>query len=86
MERLKTHLLEASRWDPSQRPCVCEINAGRFFTTSIFFATAGSNMPYYYLLASFGEPLPLLKQYNALPPDLYWVRIMDEGDMLFKDV
>lgn len=63
-------------------PCVTEINAGRFFTTSIFFSEAGCNMPYYYIRMAYDEPLPELPQFDALPEELYWVRLMDMGDKL----
>lgn len=66
-------------------PCVTEINAGRFFTTSNFFSEAGSNMPYFYIKLAFGEKLPKLKKYNPLPEDLYWVRQVDMGYKLIKE-
>lgn len=66
-------------------PCVTEINAGRFFTTSIFFSQAGCNMPYYYTRMAYNEPLPELPKFNALPPDLYWVRMIDMGDRLLQN-
>ena len=66
-------------------PAVTEINAGRFFTTSNFFTLAGSNMPYYYILMAYGEKLPLLPKYNAVPKDLYWVRGMDCGQVIIKE-
>lgn len=66
-------------------PCVTEINAGRFFTTSNFLAQAGSNMPYYYVKLAYGEPLPELPQFNAVPAGYYWVRMMDMGYRLVKD-
>jgi len=66
-------------------PCVTEINAGRFFTTSIFFSEAGCNMPYYYTLLAYGEALPEMARWNALPEGLYWVRLMDMGDRLLHE-
>jgi carbamoyl-phosphate synthase large subunit len=65
-------------------PCVTEINAGRFFTTSIFFSVAGCNMPYYYVRMAYDEPLPELPQFDAIPEELYWVRLMDMGDKLLR--
>ena len=65
-------------------PCITEINAGRFFTTSNFFSTAGSNMPHYYIKMAFEETLPELSQYNPLEKDLYWIRGMDMGFKLVK--
>jgi carbamoyl-phosphate synthase large subunit len=60
-------------------PCVTEINAGRFFTTSNFFTEAGSNMPYYYIKMGFNEELPEFPKYNAVKKDLYWIRLIDCG-------
>jgi predicted ATP-grasp superfamily ATP-dependent carboligase len=65
-------------------PCVTEINAGRFFTTSNFFARAGLNMPYYYVKLAFGDKVPPLKPYDFLPVGLYWIRLPDKGPILMK--
>jgi carbamoyl-phosphate synthase large subunit len=67
-------------------PCLMEVNAGRFFTTSINFSTAGLNMPYYYVkLALEGRAaLPKLPQYNGIPAGWYWIRLMDMGSKLVK--
>jgi len=66
-------------------PCITEINAGRFFTTSNFFAEAGSNMPYYYVKMAYGEEIPDLPQFNAVPEGLYWVRGMDMEQVMVKE-
>ena len=66
-------------------PCVTEINIARFFTTSNFFAAAGSNMPWYYLMLAFGEELPELPRFNAVPAGLYWIRLMDKGPVLARE-
>lgn len=67
-------------------PKVTEINPGRFFTTSNFFAHAGLNMPKMYLeLGMTGAVKDKPKQYNALPDDLYWVRMIDMGFKLVKE-
>lgn len=66
-------------------PCVMEINPGRFFTTSLFFAAAGVNMPYIYTQLALGEtPVPT-NQYNGLPEDIYWMRIPDGGPVMVRD-
>jgi carbamoyl-phosphate synthase large subunit len=65
-------------------PCVTEINAGRFFTTSNFFSEAGANMPYIYLKLAFGEPFKKIPRYNPLPEGWYWVRRMDMGHKLVR--
>jgi carbamoyl-phosphate synthase large subunit len=62
-------------------PMVTEINAGRFFTTSNFFAAAGLNMPDLAMRCALGEhPEPLPS--SPLPPDLYWIRMVDMGFVL----
>lgn len=53
---------------------VTEINVGRFYTTSLFMAEAGLNLPHYLcqlLAGGTTGPIP------AVDPDLYWVRTMD---------
>lgn len=65
-------------------PCVTEINAGRFYTTSINFSTAGLNMPYYYMKLAMGEKIPKIPQYNGIPAGWYWIRMIDMGYKLVK--
>jgi predicted ATP-grasp superfamily ATP-dependent carboligase len=66
-------------------PKVTEINVGRFFTTSNFFAHAGLNMPAMYIeLALTGELKNHPKQLQALADDLYWVRMIDMGFKLVE--
>jgi carbamoyl-phosphate synthase large subunit len=64
-------------------PCVTEINAGRFFTTSNFFARAGLNMPELLVRCALGER-PERLQSSPLPPDLYWIRMVDMGYALVR--
>ncbi|MCS7098389.1 MAG: hypothetical protein NZ922_05385 [Candidatus Methanomethyliaceae archaeon] len=66
-------------------PCPTEINAGRFFTTSLFFSQAGLNMPYIYVRLAYDEPIPKMKKYNALGAGYYWIRHMDAGPILIKE-
>ena len=66
-------------------PCVTEINAGRFFTTSNFFAKLGINMPYIYVKLAYGDELPDSPKYDAAPEGYYWVRLMDKGPILVKE-
>ncbi len=63
-------------------PCVTEINIGRFFTTSNFFATAGVNMPYLSVELAFGRRPPSPGRYDPLPEGLYWIRLMDKGPVM----
>lgn len=69
--------------DADGYPKVTEINAGRFFTTSNFFAAAGLNMPDMMVRAALGERLPGLGT-SPLPPDLYWIRMVDMGYALVQ--
>ena len=57
---------------------VTEINAGRFFTTSNFFAAAGLNMPDMLVRCALGERLTPVGS-SPLPADLYWIRMVDMG-------
>jgi carbamoyl-phosphate synthase large subunit len=59
-------------------PMVTEINAGRFFTTSNFFAAAGLNMPDLAVRCALGEQPPRLPS-SPLPAELYWIRMVDMG-------
>ena len=59
--------------------CVTEINAGRFFTTSNFFAEAGCNMPRLAVMLGCGMDPGPHKPYNAVPAGLYWIRQPDMG-------
>src|ERR671925_153727 len=65
--------------DADGSPLVTEINAGRFFTTSNFLAEAGANMPYEYVRMALGERPEGLARYDAVEPDLYWIRMIDMG-------
>jgi carbamoyl-phosphate synthase large subunit len=72
--------------DANGRPKVTEINPGRFFTTSNFFAHAGSNMPAMYLeLGQTGQLRQKPPRLNPLPENLYWVRMIDMGFKLVRD-
>jgi predicted ATP-grasp superfamily ATP-dependent carboligase len=57
---------------------VTEINAGRFFTTSNFFAAAGLNMPDMLVRCALGERPPRCGS-SPLPADLFWIRMVDMG-------
>jgi carbamoyl-phosphate synthase large subunit len=62
-------------------PRVTEINTGRFFTTSNFFAAAGLNMPDMAMRAAMGERLERVGS-SPLESDLYWIRMVDMGQVL----
>lgn len=65
-------------YDKRGVPNPTEINIGRFFTTHLFFARAGLNLPYLFVKLAFEEPFPApARKLNPLPPGLAWVRGMD---------
>ena len=66
-------------------PCITEINVGRFFTTSNFFANLGINMPHIYVKLAYKERLPDIEKYNAAPEGYYWIRLMDKGPILVRE-
>lgn len=67
-------------------PCVTEINAGRFFTTSNFISEAGCNMPDIYIKMAFDKLKNKYPKYNAVEPNIYWVRMIDMGSKIIKSV
>lgn len=70
-------------YDREGIPNPTEINIGRFFTTHLFFSTAGLNMPYLLIKLAFNEELPPITQkVNPLPPGLAWVRGLDTEPVL----
>jgi biotin carboxylase len=71
--------------DEGGQPLVTEINAGRFFTTSNFFAAAGANMPHEYVRLACGEDVDGLARYDAVEEGLYWVRMIDMGYKLVRE-
>ena len=70
--------------DAFGKPKITEINVGRFFTTSNFFAEAGCNMPYYHIKLAFGEEIPSTPKYNPIPEGIFWVRVVDGGHKLIR--
>jgi len=73
-------------------PQATEINAGRMFTTSLFFSYASkkllnnhwANFPYLYVKLAYHESLPDVPKHNILPKDLYWIRHIDAPARLVK--
>ncbi|MDO8657842.1 MAG: ATP-grasp domain-containing protein [Candidatus Levybacteria bacterium] len=66
-------------------PCVTEINPGRFFTTSLFFATAGINMPKIFVDLGLNSKIKKIKKYNSVPSNVYWIRVTDGGPVMIKN-
>lgn len=69
--------------DAGATPKVTEINAGRFFTTSNFFAAAGLNMPDLAMRCALGET-PEPRGSSPLEPDLHWIRMVDMGFVVVR--
>jgi carbamoyl-phosphate synthase large subunit len=63
---------------------VTEINTGRFFTTSNFFAHAGVNMPAMSIRAALGENLDITNP-GSVPEGTYWIRMVDMGYKLVSE-
>ena len=63
---------------------VTEINAGRFFTTSNFFAAAGVNMPDMLVRCALGEDVEPVGT-SPLRAGLYWIRMVDMGYALVPE-
>lgn len=73
-------------YDDQGRPNPTEINIGRFFTTILFFARAGLNMPQIYCdLALDGRRPQLERNLNPLPEGLIWIRGMDVEPVLTSE-
>ena len=70
-------------YDNEEFPNPTEINISRFFTTSLFFAKAGLNMPKIFKdIALYGNFPALDKKINPLEDGLLWLRNMDTRPML----
>jgi biotin carboxylase len=73
-------------YDDDGRANPTEINIGRFFTTILFFARAGLNMPQIYCdLGLDGLRPDLERKVNPLPEGLVWIRGMDVAPVLTSD-
>ena len=70
--------------DETGIPRPTEINCGRFFTTSMFYANAGFNLPHLYVPAGFGELSSTAPIINPLPDELLWIRHIDCPAVMIK--
>jgi len=81
--------------DKNGIPNPTEINPGRMFTTSLFFSKASQevwgdwrvNFPYINVRLGYDELIPYYEtekfhKFNALPPELYYIRHMDMGEKI----
>jgi len=59
-----------------------EINYGRFFTTSDFFATLNVNTPYVYIETILNNTISNI-QINSIDKQYYWIRGIDREPQLF---
>ena len=71
------------RYNVENEPVVTEVNYGRYFTTSDFFAEYGMNTPVAELLYIVDGILPE-KKIASIEPDIYWVRGLDMEPVTFK--
>lgn len=63
-----------------------EVNYGRFFTTSDFFASIGVNMPAMYCDLATNKSTEIPTAIESITDSFYWVRGLDREPNLFKDV
>jgi len=76
-------------YDKAGLPNPTEINIARFFTTVLFFTTAGLNLPEIFAdIALYGDFPKIEKKINPLPDGLLWLRGMDVNPrlMTFADI
>ena len=73
------------REDKFGNPVPTEINCGRFFTTSHFYAKAGINMPYIYTKLALSEDPGEYAQYDPIEAGWYWIRHMDCPTVLVRE-
>lgn len=73
-------------YDAKGVPNPTEINISRFFTTVLFFTSAGLNLPEIFKdIALYGEFPKLDKKINPLPNGLLWLRGMDVKPRLMTE-
>lgn len=80
--------------DKNGIPNPTEINVGRFFTTNLFTTLAAhklhipnANIQELYLKVAYNELIPNnVKQYNPIPPDIFYIRHIDCGYHLCREV
>lgn len=72
--------------DEEGAPRVTEINAGRFGTTIHFYSEAGCNFPFLAVRLAWGEDIPGAPLIDPLAPGLYWLRTLDCGPVLARDL
>jgi carbamoyl-phosphate synthase large subunit len=73
------------REDAEGNPIPTEINCGRFFTTSFFYAKAGLNMAYFTMKLAFNEPFERPCATDGLEEGLHWIRHIDCPTILARE-
>ena len=72
--------------DEEDVPRITEVNVGRFGTTVHFYTEAGFNFPRLYAQLALGERPQLERTRDVLEPGQTWVRTLDCGPVLVRDV
>lgn len=71
------------RYNSDNQPTMTEVNYGRYFTTSNFFANIGINTPYAeYMYVTSGE-IPE-KKIDQIKDEMYWIRGLDHEPVLME--
>jgi hypothetical protein len=71
------------RLDSQDTPVMTEINYGRYFTTSNFFASIGVNTPYEEYLYVISGKMPE-KRIDQVKDEMYWIRGLDHEPVLME--
>jgi len=93
-DRLTGIMMIDLKEDSDKSVYVTEVNAGRLGTVNYFYGYASMkiyndhrvNFPLILWKLHHDEPLTYMKEFDALPKDIYWVRHLDMGYGLFRGV
>jgi hypothetical protein len=65
-------------FDANRIPNPTEIQATRFYSSILFLAQAGLNLPHYYVQMGLSDTMPVLEsRLHPLPNDLVWLKAVD---------
>lgn len=71
------------RYNSDDQPTMTEVNYGRYFTTSNFFASIGINTPYEeYMYVTSGKVPD--KKIDQIKDEMYWIRGLDHQPVLME--
>lgn len=71
------------RYNSDDQPTMTEVNYGRYFTTSNFFASIGINTPYEEYMYVISGEIPD-KKIDQIKDEMYWIRGLDHQPLLME--